>query len=176
MAHRRHPETIARVHTQDEPSQSGPRVRGLVLPALLAELLASGHWQHPGDEVLHEALPWFEDPVDFLSGPDLMERESRSLDMYADDERASRIFHVTRGSVAGPVWLPWLDAETAVLIAVNRRAGDDVAIVLDYRNDAGDPAVVASDAWTWTYPSAYLWRPVAPTFEAFAAMLGIMPR
>jgi hypothetical protein len=148
----------------------------LVLPAFLAELLASGRWQHPGDDVLREALPWFEDPVDFLSRTDLMERESRSLDRFADDERASRIFHVTRGSVASPVWLPWLDAETAVLIAVNRHAGDDVAIALDYRSDARDPAVVASDFWTWTYPSAYLWRPVAPTFKAFAAMLGITPR
>src|SRR5262249_60155296 len=115
------------------------------------------------------------DAVDFLSRTDLMERESRSLDDDADDERASRIFHVTRGSVAGPIRLPWLDAELAVLIAVNRHAGGDVAIALDYRNDARDPAVVASDAWTWTYPSAYLWRPVAPTFEAFAAML-VMPR
>jgi hypothetical protein len=164
------------VHTQDESSQSAPRVRGLVLPALLAELLASGQWQHPGDEVLHEVLPWFEDPVDFLSRTDRMERESRSLDMYADDEPSSRAFLVTRGSIAGPVWLPWLDAELAVLIAVNRHAGDDIAIALDYRNDAVDPAVVASDAWTWAYPSAYLWRPVAPTFEAFAAMLGIKPR
>ena len=163
------------MQTRDEPPRPPARVRGLVLPALLAELLASGRWRHPGDDVLREALPWFEDPVGFLSRTDLMERESRSLDMYADDERVSRIFHVTRGSVAGPVWLPWLDAETAVLIAVNRHAGDDVAIALDYRSDARDPAVVASDAWTWTYPSAYLWRPVAPTFKAFAAMLGFMP-
>lgn len=163
------------MHAQDESPLPGIRVRGLLLPALLAGLLASGRWQHPGDEVLHEVLPWFKDPVDFLSTTDLMERESRSLDMDAGDARASRMLHVTRGSVAGKIWLPWLDAEAAVLIAVNRHPGDDVAIALDYRNDARNPAVVASDAWTWTYPSAYLWRPVAPTFEAFAAMLGILP-
>ena len=161
------------MHTQDESALPGRRVRGLVLPALLAGLLASGRWRHPGDEVLRAALPWFEDPVGFLSA-DRMERESRSLDLYADDEASSRAFLVTRGSTAGKTWLPWLDAEAAVLIAVNRRPGDDVAIALDYRNDAADPAVVASDAWTWTYPSAYLWRPVAPTFEAFAAKLGIL--
>jgi hypothetical protein len=143
---------------------------------LLAELLASGQWRHPGDEVLHETLPWFKDPVNFLASTDRMERESRSLDMYADDAPSSLMFHVTRGSVAGKIWLPWLDAETAVLIAVNRRPGDDVSIALDYRADPANPEVVASDAWTWTYPSAYLWRPVAPTFEALAAKLGIMPR
>lgn len=93
------------------------------------------------------------------------------LDMWADDERSSRIFHVVRGSQSGRLWLPWLDVERAVLIAVDRRIGDDVAIALDYRSDTGHPAVVASDAWT--YPSGYLWRPVAVSFEAFATSLGI---
>jgi hypothetical protein len=31
--------------------------------------------------------------------------------------------------------------------------------------------VVASDAWT--YPNGYLWRPAAPSFDAFASMLGL---
>lgn len=159
----------------DEPSRSAPLVRGLVLPASLAELLASGLWQHPGDEVLREALPWFEDPVDFLSSTDHMERESRSLDMFADREEYSRLFHVTRGSVAGAIRLPWLVAEAAVNIAVCRYAGDDTSIALDYRDDPANPVVVASDPWTWPYPGAYLWRPVAPSFEAFAATLGILP-
>ena len=43
--------------------------------------------------------------------------------------------------------------DLAVLIAVNRRPGDDVAIALDYRSSAEDPAVVASDACT--HPKAY---------------------
>jgi len=73
--------------------------------------------------VLRQALPWFEDPLDFLSSTERMERESRSLDLWADDQRSSRIFHITRGSVAGPIWLPWLDAECALLIAVNRHPG-----------------------------------------------------
>lgn len=102
-----------------------------------------------------------------------MERESRSLDQFARDERASHVFHVARGSIAGPIELPWLDAELAFLIAVNRVPGDDVAIALDYRSNAARPAVVASDART--DPSTYLWRSVAPSFEAFATMLGIKP-
>jgi hypothetical protein len=132
------------MNTRGGSPQSSPRVRGLALPGLPAELLASGLWQHPGDEVLSEVLPWFEDPVDFLASTKCMERESRSLDEFTRDERASQVFHVARGGIAGPVELPWLDAESTVLIAVNRMLGDDVAIALDYRSDAGAPAVVAS--------------------------------
>jgi hypothetical protein len=131
---------------------------------------------------MRRVLPWFEFPLDFLLTTELMERESASLDREADDERGSRIFHVYRGSVTGgPVWGPWLDAELAFFIAINRDLGDDVAIALDYRNKPGHPpvkpetpAVVASDLWT--YPGGgYLWRPVAPSFEDFAAMLEIPP-
>ena len=159
------------MHTQGSPPRPSPRVRGLPLPSLLARLLAAGLWRHPGDQALHAVMPWFEDPVDFLTSTECMGRQSRSLDQFAHEERASHAFHVAHGSTAGPVELPWLDADLAFLIAVNREPGDDVAIALDYRSDAGDPAVVASDAWT--NPSAYLWRPVTPSFDAFAALLGI---
>jgi hypothetical protein len=150
------------------------RVRGLPLPALMIELIASGRWQHPGDQVLRAVLPWFADPLHFLSSTAEMERESRSLDMFADNDRSSRLFHVTRGSVAGPNGLPWLDSELAFVIAVNRHAGADVAVALDFRGETDRPAVVASDAWT--YPDGgCVWRPVAPSFEAFAGKLGIEP-
>ena len=122
---------------------------------------------------MRAALPWFEDPVVFLSSVRAMEWQSESLDFEADDEASSRLFRVARGSAAGPVRLPWLDTELSFFIAINRNPGDDVAIALDYRGDAGEPAVVASDFWT--EPIACLWRPVAPSFEAFAAMLGIVP-
>jgi hypothetical protein len=35
-----------------------------------------------------------------------------------------------------------------VLVAVNQRPGDDVAIELDYRTDPADPRVVGSGFWT----------------------------
>ncbi len=159
------------MNTQAGPDQSSPLVRGLPVPALLADLLASGRWQHPGDDVVRDVLPWFQDPLDFLSSAEGMQRESQSLDVCADSERSSRIFHIGHGSVAGPLRLPWLDAELAFFIAVNRHPGDDVAIALDYRSDTGSPAVVASDAWT--HQSDYLWKLVAPNFETFANMLGI---
>jgi hypothetical protein len=159
------------MHTQDGPPRSSPHVRGLPLPGLLAQLLVAGLWQHPGDEVLRHAMPWFEGPVDFLASTEGMDRESRSLDQFAQHERSSRFFRVTHGTPAGETALPWLDAELAVVIAVNREPGDDVAIALDYRGDPANPAVVASDVWT--EPGAYLWRSVAPSFQAFAAALGI---
>jgi hypothetical protein len=52
------------------------------------------------------------------------------------------MFHVTRGSVAGKIWLPWLGAKTAVLIAVNRHPGDDVAIALDCGRSRYSPGVL----------------------------------
>ena len=159
------------MHRQDTPPRSSPRVRGLLLPGLLAGLLARGLWQHPGDEVLRHAMPWFESPVDFLGSTEGMERESRSLDLCAQGERNSCFFRVTQGSATGETALPWLDAELAVIIAVNRVPGDDIAIALDYRGDPANPAVVASDVWT--EPPGFIWRSVAPSFPAFAAMLGI---
>lgn len=95
--------------------QDGPglTVRGLALPQLLVSLLDSGRWRHPGDDVLSTVAPWFEDPLDFLHSPGEMRRESRFLyeDGTADDRRDSALFHVFRGSVAGPGDLPWLDVE-----------------------------------------------------------------
>jgi hypothetical protein len=110
-----------------------------------------------------------------------MSRESWFLyeDGTADDPRGSALFHVVRGSVAGPVDLPWLDVEQAFDIAVNRRPGDDVSIALDYRTDPSDPRVVGSDAWTGQHQTGqfqYVWREVAPTFSAFAEALGLVPR
>jgi hypothetical protein len=160
--------------------KGGPRrtVHGLALPELLAGLLDSGRWRHPGDDVLRAVVPWFEYPLDFLHSPGEMRRESYFLyeDGSADDPRDSGLFHVVRGSAAGPGDLPWLDVEQAFNIAVNRRLGDDVAIALDYRTGPSDPRVVGSDMWTSQHQTGriqYVWRQVAPTFSAFAEALGL---
>ena len=161
--------------------QDGPEltVRGLVLTQLLVGLLNSGQWRHPGDDVLSAVVPWFEDPLDFLHSPGEMRRESHWLyeDGSADDRRDSELFHVVRGSVAGPSDLPWLDVEQAFNVAVNKMPSDDVAIALDYRTDPSDPRVVGSDAWTGGHQTGrlqYVWRQVAPTFSAFAEALGLL--
>lgn len=144
------------------------RVRGHALPSLLRD----GRWQHPGDAELARLMPWFEDPLDFLRSTQEMERESRALDRFADDPLSCELFHVVRGSTRpAPVELPWLDTEQALLIAVNRRPGDDVALALDYRSDPADPRVVGSDFWT--NPRQGAWREVAPAFSSFADALGL---
>ncbi len=107
----------------------------------------------------------------FPGSLDRMRFENEALDLFADDAPLSQLFRVTRGSrMNRPSDLPWLDAERAVLIAVNRDPGDDVALALDYRTDVTDPRVVASDFWT--DPSRCSWRLVAPSFTQLMSMLG----
>ncbi|MFD7032418.1 hypothetical protein ACFWAR_30750 [Streptomyces sp. NPDC059917] len=148
------------------------RVHGVLLPAQLTSLLGQGRWRHPGDAAMARSIPWFEDPLDFLTSTEQMARESRSMDRFAADASSSALFREVRGSDrSDAVELPWLDVEQAVLVAVNRRAGDDVALALDYRTDPADPRVVGSDFWT--DPRRCEWRQVAPTFSAFVHALGL---
>ena len=145
-------------------------MRRLVLPNLMVDLLAAGRWKHPGDEPIREVMPWFENPLIFLANADQMRHESRSLDLFADDKRLSELFRVRRGTAASPVDLPCLDAELAILVAINMNPGDDVAIALDYRSDPADPRVLASDFWT--DPKQCTWRIVAPALGLNAGHQG----
>ncbi|MGP3965964.1 hypothetical protein ACTWPT_59520 [Nonomuraea sp. 3N208] len=147
-------------------------VRRLPLPPPLLALLADHRWKHPGDDALKSIMPWFEDPLDFLESTQAMARESQSLDLFADDPPSRDLFRVHRSStLPHPSDLPWLDAEAAVLIAVNRNPGDDVAIALDYRTDRHDPRVIASDFWT--DPRQCSWRTVTTTFTGFLVTLNL---
>ncbi len=147
-------------------------VRGLRLPELLVHQLRAGLWRKPDDSALHVVMPWFEDPLIFLSGLDQIRDASTPLEMVADDAPSARFFREVRGSrVTHPVELPWLDIEQALLIAVNRDPGDDVAVALDYRTSPTDPRVVASDFWT--NPRQCARRIVTPTFTQFAERLGL---
>lgn len=144
-------------------------VNGWPLPELLVELMRDGRWVHPGDARLREVIPFLVDPVVFLNTLEAMTFESRGH--LADDPQSSDVFHeVRRSRVPEPVELPWLDADRAVFVAINRWPGDDVGIAMDYRTDAGDPRVVASD---WGSGQGCVWREVAPTFSSFVRLLGL---
>ncbi|ROO86234.1 hypothetical protein EDD29_3797 [Actinocorallia herbida] len=147
-------------------------VNGLRLPALLLDLLADGSWRHPGDEVLRAMVPWFPEPLDFLADIHAMRRESGTLSRLSRDDPGDGLFRLVRGR-GTPVEPPWLDTDLAVLIAVNRHLGEDIALALDYRTDRADPRVVGSDLWT--DPHQCSWRVVAPAFTDFAATLGLAP-
>jgi hypothetical protein len=144
-------------------------VNGLPMPELLVALIHQGRWVHPGDARLRELIPFLVDPVDFLSTPEAMGRESSGH--LADDPRLAAVFYLVRGrQAAEPVDLPWLDADRSFFVAVNRWPGDDVGIALDYRTDSDDPRVVAGD---WGTGQACVWREVAPTFSEFVRILGL---
>ncbi|MBL7492891.1 hypothetical protein I6A60_25740 [Frankia sp. AgB1.9] len=147
-------------------------MRGLRLPARLISLLEVGRWCDPSESALRDLMPWFKDPLSFLTSIGSMRRENRSLDFLTDDERSSWIFRQLRGSrQADLIDLPWLDVEKAVLVAVNRNAGDDVALALDYRTDPSNPRVVGSDFWT--DPNQCSWRIVTPTLSEFVVSLSL---
>ena len=146
-------------------------VRGSAVPDLLLDLLRAGRWRHPGTAALTRAMPWFEDPLDFLSSTSAMERQSRYLDDLMNSEENAQLFKLARGSTTDPVRLPWLDIDRAFCIAVAHYAGDETAVALDYRTSSSDPCVVANDCWT--SGSEMSWRVVAPTFSDFVSRIGL---
>ncbi len=150
-------------------------VRGLPLPGPLIESMASGAWPAQDDTRLRAIMPWFAGPLDILADVHQMRRESEALNRMTDDGVTAELFRQARGSHATDlVELPWLDAELAVPIGVNRKSGADVVLALDYRTGSNDPRVVASDRWT--DPDQCAWRAVAPAFSAFAGALGVEAR
>lgn len=140
------------------------RVSGLKLPPRLRERIAAGKWKTPSDERMSAILPGLKGRVDFLETHAAI--ASESLDALADHMNTSCLFKVYRGSRDEAQPLPWLDAERAVVIAVNRDPGADLAVVLDYRDAEASPCVVFSD-W-WSEPRRCNWVKAYDSFDAFA--------
>ena len=141
------------------------RPNRLPLPQLLSDMLASGRWRQPTDDVIFAAVPFLRERVDFL----LSETRMR----FASEGQCQGFpqFREFRSSESGPRSLPWLDDDLALLIAVNREIGADIAVALDYRTSMIDPRVVASD-W-WSERGMCSWREVTPTFSAFVLKLAL---
>jgi hypothetical protein len=72
------------VDRQGEAAPQNFRVLGLTPLALLLELLAAQRWRHPGDGVMRKALPWFADPLIFLTTLDYIRFNSQSLELLSD--------------------------------------------------------------------------------------------
>jgi hypothetical protein len=138
------------------------------VPLLLRTLIESDRWNHPGEEILRREVPLLADPVDF--------RNRVSIDSAASELASSftsqdwDVFKLYRDDQPERP-LPWLNADRALFIAVNRVPGDDVAIALDYRADGSAPRVVASH---WRDGKSCEWFEVAESFEAFARSIGLV--
>ena len=139
----------------------------LKVPPLFETLVESGRWSHPGDEILRREIPLLTDPVVFRSGLPKSTVAGELAGFTARDWETFKMYRDTQP--ARP--LPWLNADRAVFIAVNKTPGDDVAIALDYRMDATAPRVVASH---WRDDKSHEWFEVAESFEAFARSLGLV--
>lgn len=139
------------------------------VPRLLTELINTGRWKQPPDETIKKVIPFLQEPMDFLLDVESMQRESTSF--LADSPEMAELFHVYRGSKAPEKELPWLDVDKALFIALNRVAGADIGIALDYRTDREDPRVVASD-WQ-SGDNTHHWREVESRFSEFVRELGI---
>lgn len=138
------------------------------IPILLQTLIETGQWQHPGDDVLRRAIPKLLDPVDFRDWvPQTTVAAEIENSFTLENWDAFKLYR--KGQPERP--LPWLDADQAIFIAVNRYPGDDVAIALDYRDSADDPTVVAS---CWADNKYCEWFKVAENFVTFARNLGLM--
>jgi hypothetical protein len=79
-------------------------------------------------------------------------------------------FREYRSSESEPRPLPWLDDDFALFIAINREAGADIGIALDYRTSPVDPRVVTSDWWSID-PTTCYWQEVTSTFSEFVRRL-----
>jgi hypothetical protein len=140
-----------------------------IVPPLLIELINTARWKQPPDETIKKVIPFLQEPMDFLPGIDAMQQESTGF--LADSPEMSELFHEYRGSKVPERELPWLDVDKALFIAVNRIAGADIGIVLDYRTGLEDPRVVASD-WG-SGDNTHHWREVESRFSDFVKKLGL---
>ncbi|MGC5288182.1 hypothetical protein [Micromonospora sp. DT231] len=142
------------------------QINGLPLPDPLIDLIESGRWRHPGDEVLRQLIPWLDDPLDFMTTIDELRLHNRLIAELGTD--TLEFFQIGRGSAARPIVMPWLDLDQAVFIAECRYAGDDIAVALDYRTNPADPRVLATALPAARHCS---WRQVTPTFTQFVDAL-----
>ena len=139
----------------------------LTIPPLLQQLIETERWRHPGDDALRLAIPLLEDPVDFRAEISGCTVASEIQDYFSASD--FEMFKIYRGKESDRP-LPWLNADLAVFLAINRIPGDDVAIALDYRAATDNPKVVASHYRDDKYCG---WFEVAEDFGAFARLLGL---
>lgn len=142
-------------------------LRALPLPRLLVELLESGRWVHPGEDLMRERIPFIQDLIQFMTTHEDMLLNSSPF--MGQDRNEFETFSEYRGSKVAERALPWLDVEKRLNIIINREIGDDTCIALDYRTGLHTPRVVGCEHVS----GKILHREISPSFEAFVKLLGL---
>jgi len=154
----------------------------LEIPSVVLETMRRGVWPRGRvrGALLQMAAPFIADTdLELVQTPEEMREggsgiaDLQSLRQFADSVGLGEQFRVKRGSGgAGPVELPWLDVEQALVIGGGADYGDDTWVVLDYRANRTDPRVVVN-AWSADRPPQVEWRELAPSVTSFLQMLGV---
>lgn len=139
----------------------------LPLPPRLTELIETGRWMHPGDDVMLSKVPFIDVELVFLDSKDTM---CFTGPLMGPHENEQEMFCEYRGSAIGERPLPWIDVEKTLFIILNKWPGDDVGIALDYRVGVHSPRVVGGD---WHTGAGCVYREISPTFDAFVELLGL---
>ncbi len=140
----------------------------LVLPDTLTDMIKSGRWNHPGDEVLLSCIPFIRDPLVFLNSKESMLFESGPL--MGSEVMESEMFSEYRGSVIKQRDLPWVDVEQLIAIICCEYPGDDVMVALDYRTGMNSPRVVGND---WHSRRGCIYHEISPSFDSFVELIGL---
>ncbi len=140
---------------------------GFPLPPKLIELLETGRWVHPGDEVMLAKVPFIHDPLVFRGSHELL---SDLPPLMGEHEFENDSLFEYRGSMVNDRDLPWIDVEKRRIMIYNKYPGDDVSIALDYRTGIKSPRVVGSD---WHSGSGCMYRQISESFDEFALLIGL---
>ena len=123
-------------------------VNGLRIPGEMLNLLETGRWP-AGYRIDTSVVAKGYDSqslrsidLDLLPSAEKMAAETEGLAAFANATSA-RVF---LGSVTDEqLRLPWVDIEKVLCIATGADFGDDLWLLLDYRDDMQDPCVVANE-------------------------------
>lgn len=140
--------------------------RDLPIPQLLTDLIHTGRWVHPGDDVMLAKAPFIHDPLVFRGIDNVA---IQSLSLMGPEEIENETFSEYRGSAVDARPLPWIDVERTLFIMSNKWPGDDVGIALDYRT-SNSPRVVGGD---WHSGNRCIYHEISPSFDAFVELLGL---
>lgn len=129
--------------------------------------MQNGKWLTPSDEVMRRVVHTIEHPLELLSQEQMVLESDPS---QVSDPEWSRYANEVRDHPDRLSRLPWRNVDLSVIIAVNRVAGPDDAVALDYRHSRTNPSVIATE---WGQ-EAISWRLLYIDFDQFAAALGLI--